>query len=161
MAHVYMNEYINGDFEAYLIQYGDGVTTQKINEGIGNYFDNAWKSNPKLQSKVEKPAKYDFSVADLVKWIKQCRGGSPRFLPVATIGEDIRFYLTYAPDNTDFLTERQKDLQSRMSRLCEMSCQLQMHIEKLTDIDDREATIDALEAEYQDLFSETVRIYGG
>ena len=52
--------------------------------------------------------------------------------------------------------ERRADLQSRMSRLSEMSAELQMHIEKLTDTPEE---ADALETDYQTLFSETLRVY--
>lgn len=55
------------------------------------------------------------------------------------------------------LSERQKDLQTRMSRLSELSAELELHNQKLMD-DDSE--VESLEQEYQDLFSETVLEFG-
>lgn len=52
--------------------------------------------------------------------------------------------------------ERREDLRDRMSRLSELSAELELHIQKLTDTDDS----DALEAEYQELFAQTLRLYG-
>ena len=53
--------------------------------------------------------------------------------------------------------EKREDLQSRMSRLSEMSAELELHIQKLTDTPE---DADKLEEEYQTLFAETLRIYG-
>lgn len=55
------------------------------------------------------------------------------------------------------LSERQKDLQSRMSKLCELSAELEHYYEKLKDDD---SDLGSLEQEYQDLFSETVLEFG-
>lgn len=164
MAHIYVNEVINGEFEAYLIQHGEEVTVNGINEGIKNYFENAWTWNPALHGKVEKPSHY-VSIAEIVKWLKHCRNGSIRYLPVANIGEDIRFYLTYAPDKTDKLTQKEADLRDRMSQLCEMSNEIALVVDKHVDYDsdkyeDRWRQVEQMEKEYQTLFSETVRIYG-
>ena len=52
---------------------------------------------------------------------------------------------------------KRKDLHARMSRLCEMSAELERHIEKLTDTPE---DADKLEEAYQTLFAETLRIYG-
>ena len=53
--------------------------------------------------------------------------------------------------------EKREDLKSRMSRLSEMSAELALHHEKLTDTPDE---ADTLEETYQTLFAETLRIYG-
>lgn len=55
------------------------------------------------------------------------------------------------------LTERQKDLQNRISKLSELSSEITLHAEKLTDNPD---DIDILENEYQQLFSQTINEFG-
>lgn len=69
--------------------------------------------------------------------------------------EDERLWIGIA--NVEKLTERQKDLQNRMSKLSELSSEITLHVEKLTD---NPEDVDALEQEYQDLFSETVNKFG-
>lgn len=53
--------------------------------------------------------------------------------------------------------EKRDDLKSRMSRLSEMSAQLELHHQKLTD---NLEEADTLEETYQTLFAETLQIYG-
>ena len=53
--------------------------------------------------------------------------------------------------------EKWEDLKSRMSRLSEMSAELELHHQKLTDNPDE---AEQVEEDYQTLFSETLRIYG-
>lgn len=55
------------------------------------------------------------------------------------------------------LTDSQKDLQKRISKLSELSSDITLHSEKLTDTPE---DIDTVEREYQDLFSETVDMFG-
>lgn len=69
--------------------------------------------------------------------------------------EDERLWVGIA--NGEKLTERQKDLQNRISKLSKLSSEITLHIEKLTD---NPEDVDALEQEYQDLFSETVNKFG-
>ena len=59
--------------------------------------------------------------------------------------------------HSETLTDRQRDLQNRISRLSELSSEITLHVEKLTD---NPEDVDSLENEYQTLFSETVRKFG-
>ena len=52
---------------------------------------------------------------------------------------------------------RKADLTQRISRLTQLSAEMELHIQKLTDNPEE---LETLEAEYQDLFSETVRKFG-
>ena len=54
--------------------------------------------------------------------------------------------------------EKREDLKARMIRLSEMSAEITLHVEKLTDDPDAQ---NALSEEYQTLFMETLRIHGG
>ncbi|MDE0423532.1 MAG: hypothetical protein OXN25_01550 [Candidatus Poribacteria bacterium] len=54
--------------------------------------------------------------------------------------------------------EKREDLKARMIRLSEMSAEITLHVEKLTDNPDAQ---NALSREYQTLFMETLRIHGG
>lgn len=65
-------------------------------------------------------------------------------------------YYTYELDIKD-LTDREKDLQHRMSRLSELSAEMELHHQKLTDNPD---DADTLLQEYEDLFAETVHEFG-
>lgn len=56
------------------------------------------------------------------------------------------------------LSERQRDLQNRISRLTELSSEMELFIQKLTDRD--EAEFDKLMREYDDLCAETVQMFG-
>jgi len=53
--------------------------------------------------------------------------------------------------------ERKADLTKRISRLTQLSADMELHIQKLTDNPEE---LETLEAEYQDLFSETVQEFG-
>lgn len=53
--------------------------------------------------------------------------------------------------------QRKADLTKRISRLTQLSAEMELHIQKLTLNPDE---LESLEAEYQDLFSETVQAYG-
>lgn len=66
-------------------------------------------------------------------------------------------YHRYELDIKD-LTERQKDLQNRISRLSELSSEMELFIQKLTDRDQKD--FDKLMQEYEDLFAETVHKFG-
>ncbi len=66
-------------------------------------------------------------------------------------------YYKYSLDIKD-LTKRQKDLQDRMSRLGELTSEMELHIQKLSDSPPEE--FDKLMQEYDDLFAETVHEYG-
>ena len=65
-------------------------------------------------------------------------------------------YYTYLLDIKD-LTEQQKDLQGRISRLSELSAEMELHHQKLTDNPEEHGSL--LRA-YDDLFAETVHIFG-
>ena len=65
-------------------------------------------------------------------------------------------YYRYLLDIKD-LTGRQKDLQRRISRLSELSAEMELHHQKLTDCPEEH---DTLLREYEDLFAETVHIFG-
>lgn len=52
--------------------------------------------------------------------------------------------------------ERKADLTKRISRLTQLSAEMELHIQKLTDNPEE---LETLEAEYQDLFSETIQEY--
>lgn len=56
------------------------------------------------------------------------------------------------------LTERQKDLQERMSSLSQLSSEMELHIQKLSDSPPEEC--DKLMQKYDDLFAETVYEFG-
>ena len=56
------------------------------------------------------------------------------------------------------LSEREKDLQKKMERLSELSSEMELHFQKLTD--DGEDELNALMQEYQDLFGDTVYEFG-
>ena len=61
--------------------------------------------------------------------------------------------------------EKRTDLQNRLSRLCEMSHEMNLIIDKHHDYDwdkykDRWEQVHEMEEAYQTLFSETVKIYG-
>lgn len=56
------------------------------------------------------------------------------------------------------LTDRQKDLQNRISRLAEITAETELFVQKLTDRG--EAEFDALMQEYDDLFAETIHEFG-
>lgn len=167
MAHIYVNEVIKGEFESYLIQHGKEVSVNGINTGIKNYFDNAWEYNPALHGKIEKPAQY-VSVAEITKWFKDCRNGRISALHVVDIpSEDIRFYLTYAPDYRNRLTDKERDLCNRLEKLCEMSTELNELIEArecYLNVPDafanKEEWLNAEEEKYQNFFSEIVREFG-
>ncbi|MXV82383.1 hypothetical protein F4Z98_03335 [Candidatus Poribacteria bacterium] len=53
--------------------------------------------------------------------------------------------------------QRKADLTKRISRLTQLSAEMELHIQKLTDTPEE---LETLEAEYQDLFAETVLEYG-
>lgn len=53
--------------------------------------------------------------------------------------------------------QRKADLTQRISRLTQLSAEMELHIQKLTDNPEE---LETLEAEYQDLFSETIQEYG-
>ena len=53
--------------------------------------------------------------------------------------------------------ERKADLTQRISRLTQLSAEMELHIQKLTD---NPSELETLEAEYQDLFSETIQEFG-
>ena len=53
--------------------------------------------------------------------------------------------------------QRFADLTKRISRLAQLSAEMELHIQKLTDNPEE---LQTLEAEYQDLFSETIQEYG-
>lgn len=48
---------------------------------------------------------------------------------------------------------KRADLTKRISRLVQLSAEMELHIQKLTDNPEE---LDTLEAEYQDLFAETI-----
>ena len=52
--------------------------------------------------------------------------------------------------------ERKADLTKRISRLTQLSADMELHIQKLTDNPEE---LETLEAEYQDLFADTVEEY--
>ena len=51
---------------------------------------------------------------------------------------------------------RKADLTKRMSRLTQLSAEMELHIQKLTENPEE---LESLEAEYQDLFADTVEEY--
>ena len=53
--------------------------------------------------------------------------------------------------------QRKADLTKRISRLTQLSAEMELHIQKLTDNPEE---LETLEAEYQDLFAETVQEFG-
>ena len=53
--------------------------------------------------------------------------------------------------------QRKADLTQRISRLTQLSAEMELHIQKLTDNPEE---LETLEAEYQDLFSETIQEFG-
>ena len=68
MAHIYVNEDLNGDKEAYLILHGENPTARNVRLGITEYIENAWEYNPKLRGKVEKPTD-NVTVKQLRDWV--------------------------------------------------------------------------------------------
>lgn len=65
-------------------------------------------------------------------------------------------YYKYLLDIKD-LTTREKDLQKRISRLSELSAEMELHHQKLTDHPEEHGS---LLREYEDLFAETVHVFG-
>ena len=61
------------------------------------------------------------------------------------------------------LTKEARDLRNRISKLAEMSHELCLIAEKHNDYswDDHDSRVEAMESEYQDLFTETVKKFGG
>ena len=53
--------------------------------------------------------------------------------------------------------QRKADLTKRISRLAQLSADMELHIQKLTENPEE---LETLEAEYQDLFSETIQEFG-
>ena len=53
--------------------------------------------------------------------------------------------------------QRKADLTKRISRLAQLSADMELHIQKLTENPEE---LETLEAEYQDLFSETIEAFG-
>ena len=66
-------------------------------------------------------------------------------------------YYKYSLDIKE-LTERQRDLQERMSKLSELTSEMELHIQKLSDSPPDE--FDKLMQKYDDLFAETVHEFG-
>ena len=52
--------------------------------------------------------------------------------------------------------QRKADLTQRISRLTQLSAEMELHIQKLTDNPEE---LETLEAEYQDLFADTVETF--
>ena len=61
------------------------------------------------------------------------------------------------------LTKEGRDLRNRISKLAEMCHELCLASEKHSDYswDDHDTRVEAMESEYQDLFTETVKKFGG
>ncbi len=54
--------------------------------------------------------------------------------------------------------QRKSDLTKRISRLTELSAEMELYIQKLKD-DPEENALEELEEEYQALYAETIEIY--
>ncbi|MDE0634749.1 MAG: hypothetical protein OXI43_02695 [Candidatus Poribacteria bacterium] len=85
-------------------------------------------------------------------------------LPAKFVTEHMRYDEMYRcpptaenPQTPAPLSERQKDLQARINKLCELSAELELHDQKLMD-DNSE--VKSLEQQYQDLFRETLLEFG-
>lgn len=93
MAHIYVNEDLNGDKEAYLILHGENPTARNVRLGITEYIENAWEYNPKLRGKVEKPTD-NVTVKQLREWLEMSEKGNTYTLHLFSVG-GFNWYLTY------------------------------------------------------------------
>ena len=120
--HIYINECIGQERDAYLIYHGDeAVGTRELRLQITGHFEQAWEHNPKLQNIPLFPKLYTATVLELDGWLEDCQAGHIHDLPVLRLkheGTVLLWYLSYAPNTNG------KTLQSRMSQLCEMSSEM-------------------------------------
>lgn len=172
MAHIYINEVIGDDRQPYLILHGNDaeITARKVMGMIENSFNSSWEYNPKLRGKVRKPTERDVTLEQVHVWLTQCRKGQIRIQPVHRITAPdgtcvAMWYLSYAPD---MLKEPNgQSLNDRISKLCEISVEMhdvadtrECYLSIPEDYEDKDAWLEALELEYQTLYTETIKIYG-
>ncbi|MDE0016819.1 MAG: hypothetical protein OXU51_11570 [Candidatus Poribacteria bacterium] len=146
----------NGDFQACRAEADAGKFDKELALLVGKRMYQAYR----LERLVDKPLKVGWSICtsetfDLL-WtrhprLKNLSEHDAKVLFLA--GSDIFHHLEFGGRTID---EKRKDLKKRISRLAALSAELELHAQKLTDNPD---DAEALEAEYQALFIETVRIY--
>lgn len=162
MVHVYINEVIGGEKDSYLLPLEEeDITAKSVRVALTNYFTTAWTYNPKLQSKVEKPEDYNVTVSELDKWVQECQEDLISVLPVLSIKGGYNWYLSYydfPKYKAKVNASRKNDLRERISRLSEMSVELEEISQGWAEVE--EDVQDQKEEAYQTLFSETVRLYG-
>ena len=147
----------NGDFDDCRAAADAGKFDTELAELVGKKMYYAYR----LERLVDKPLKVGWSICTsdtfdrlwtLHPRVKDLSEHDAKVLFLAA--SDIFHKLEFG-GRTAF--EKREDLKSRMSRLSEMSAEITLHIEKLTD---NPEAADPLEEEYQTLFTETLRIYG-
>ena len=147
----------NGDFEGCRAEADAGTFDAELAQAIGQrMFDDYQK-----QRQAGNPLKMGWSVLTSTTFdalwtldarVRNLSEHEAKVLFLAS--SDIFQKLEFGGQNAQ---ERRADLHTRMSRLSEMSAELERHIEKLTDTPEEAGQ---LEQDYQTLFSETLRIYG-
>ena len=162
MSHIYINECIGDTKDAYLIHYGDTTGARELRLGITEHFTQAWDHNPRLQ-KFSKPNQFEVTTKEIKGWLQDCEAGHIYTLPVLRLKPDdtvFLWYLSYAPDVNG------ETLQKRISQLCDMSNEIQditetreCYLNVPSEYEDKDAWLDAKDAEYQHLFTETINLY--
>ena len=147
----------NGDFEACRAEADAG----KFDTELANVVGQKMFYDYKTQRQADTPIKMGWSVSTSTTFdmlwtldarLKHLSESEAKVLFLAA--SDIFRKLEFGGRTAQ---EKREDLQSRMSRLSEMSAELELHIQKLTD---NPEDTDTLEEAYQTLFAETLRIYG-
>ena len=147
----------NGDFETCRAEADAGKFDAELAQVVGQRMFDDYK----IEKQANNPCKMGWSVCTSstfdALWTLDARlkplsehEAKVLFLASSDIFQSLEF-------GGQSAQERRADLHARMSRLCEMSAELERHIEKLTDTPEE---AEQLEEEYQTLFAETLRIYG-
>lgn len=147
----------NGDFQACRAEADAGNFDKELALLVGKRMYHAYR----LERLVDKPFKVGWSIctSDMFDrlWTTHPRvkGLSEQEAKVLFLAASDIFHKLEFGGRTAL--EKHEDLKARMSRLSEMSAEITLHVEKLTD---NPEVVDPLEAAYQILFTETLRIYG-
>ena len=145
------------DFEACRAEADAGEFDAELAQMIGKKMYQSYR----LERVVDKPFKVGWSICTSETfdrlWTRH-----PRIKPLSE--HDAKVLFLAASDifhklefggRTAF--EKREDLKARMSRLSEISAEITLHVEKLTD---NPEAVKQLGEDYQTLFMETLRIYG-
>ena len=146
----------NGDFDECRAEADAGKFDAELAMFVGKRMYQAYR----LERLVDKPFKVGWSIctSDLFDrlWAnnEKVKHLSEHEAKVLFLAASDVFHKLEFGGRTEF--EKREDLKARMIRLSEMSAEITLHTEKLTD--NPEAS-KALGEEYQTLFMETLRIY--